>query len=91
MLRPSSAIYVRLAVNGLDELFLNSPSRHFSQGLIFAGSDGAEPAWRVVFRQEVVIEAVRRLRGGTFLVPKLDFPHSSASLLARPQWKSLFG
>jgi hypothetical protein len=25
MLRPSSAIYVRLAVNGLDESFLNSP------------------------------------------------------------------
>ena len=51
----------------------DSPNRHFSQGLIFAGSDGAEPAWRVVFRQEVVIEAVRRLRGGDFFSAEVGF------------------
>ncbi|MHB1938999.1 MAG: hypothetical protein ACYCOR_20865 [Acidobacteriaceae bacterium] len=66
-------------------------SRDVSQGLIFAGSDGAEPAWGVVFRQAVVLEAVQRLRGRTFSAPKLDLEHSSASLLVRPRWKSLFG
>jgi hypothetical protein len=66
-------------------------SRHFSQGLIFSGSGGAEPARRAVSQQEVVLEALQGLSGGTFSVPKLDLGHSCASLLVRPQWKGLFG
>ena len=66
-------------------------NRHFSQGSIFAGSGGAERAWRVVFRRAVVLEAVQQLRKGSFSAPKLDSGHSSAGLLARWKWKSLFG
>ena len=60
-------------------------NRYFSQGSIIAGSGGAERAWRVVFLQAVVLEAVRRLGGGTFSVPKLYLGHSSASSVARPK------
>ena len=66
-------------------------SRHISQRSIFAGYGLAEGARRVVFRQEVDLEAEQRIRRGSFSAANLDLGHSSASPLARSQWKSLFG
>ena len=67
------------------------PNLHFSQGSIFAGSGGTKRSWGVVSWQEVVLESVHRLRGGTFSAPELDLGHGSAGLLGRPRWKSLLG
>ena len=54
------------------------PNLHFSQGSIFAGSGGTKRSWGVVSWQEVVLESVHRLRGGTFSAPELDLGHGSA-------------